>query len=290
MKSIISYKNRGPWGDSKWRGNMSGHVMVDLIKHFNPRLVVDVCEGSGTSGDVCRELGVDYVGLDLRHGNDFTSDSVLAALPRPGDLVFSHPPYHSMIQYSGNMYGAPIQADTSRCVSVDEFLAKSEVMLLNQREATRNGGIYASLIGDMRKNGSFRSFQSDYIQMMPKDELISVTIKAQHNCVSDTRQYSGGFVPIVHEYLLLWKKSARTLFEISFEKANQLRLQIAQTWRCAIKMALISLGGKAPLSRIYAEVEKHAGHLISNNKHWKAKIRQRLQVHFENVERGVWAL
>lgn len=290
MKSVISYPERGKWGKSSWRGNMSGHVMVDMVNHFKPKLVVDVCEGSGTSGDVCRDMGLDYVGLDLHKGNDFTRDAVLRQLPCPGDLVFSHPPYHSMIQYSGNMYGKALPTDTSRCSSVDEFLAMSEVMLLNQREATKEGGVYASLIGDMRKNGTFRSFQADYIGMMPKDELISVTIKIQHNCVSDGRRYSGSFIPILHEYLLIWKKSSQTLFTIAMNKAIELQRQIATTWRSAIRVAMMNIGGKARLCDIYSEVEKCAGALIANNQHWKAKIRQKLQQHYTHVERGVWSV
>lgn len=290
MHSIISFPERGPWGRSSYRGNMSGFVMKELIGHFSPKLVVDVCEGSGTSGDVCRELGIEYVGLDLHKGNDFTRDSVLAQIPRPADLVFSHPPYHSMIQYSGNMYGKPMLNDTSRCPSVDDFLAMSEVMLLNQREATCEGGVYSSLIGDMRKNGMFRSFQADFINMMPKDELISVTIKQQHNCVSDGRMYSGSFIPIVHEYLLVWKKTASTLVYITMKKGKDLQKQIARTWRSAIRIAMMQLNGKATLSDIYAQVEYIAGHLLENNKNWKAKVRQKLQKHHSHVERGIWSL
>jgi hypothetical protein len=284
MQSVISYPERGPWGDAKWRGNCSGFVIKDLIDHFNPRLFVDVCEGSGTSRDVCRDMGVEYVGLDIHKGNDFTRDSVVNVLPRPADLVFSHPPYHSMIKYSQN------PNDTSRCDSVDEFLEKSHVMLLNQRHATKSGGVYASLIGDMRKSGAFRSFQADYINMMPKDELVSVTIKMQHNTVSGGRKYSGSFIPIMHEYLLIWKKSAKTMFAVSMAKASELQKQIASTWRSAIRIAMMQIGEACNLERIYAEVEKVADHLIAKNKHWKAQVRQKLQEHHTNVKRGVWAV
>lgn len=47
---------------------------------------------------------------------------------------------------------------------------------------------------------------------------------------------------------------------------------------------------KASLSEIYAEVEEVATHLIAKNQNWQAKIRQQLQLHFTNVERGVWAV
>ena len=100
--SVVNYPSRGHWGDSSWRGNTSGHIIVDLIESFKPALFVDVCEGGGrsaTSADVCREMGVEYIGLDLHKGNDFTRDYILAQLPRPADLTFSHPPYFDMVLY-----------------------------------------------------------------------------------------------------------------------------------------------------------------------------------------------
>ncbi len=163
-------------------------------------------------------------------------------------------------------------------------------MLMNQREATVPDGVYCTLIGDMRKSGTFRSFQSDFIQMMPKDELISVTIKLQHNCLSDSRRYGGSFVPILHEYLLIWKKTAQTLFMASLGIAQEAQKAVARTWRSAIRMAMMQLGGQASLQDIYLEAEKVAGHLIQKNPHWQAKIRQTLQKHFQHVERWVWAV
>jgi len=293
MKSVMSFKDRGHWGKSNWRGNTSGYVIKEMIEHFQPKLFVDACEGSGTSGDVCREMGVEYVGLDLYKGNDFTKDDILTQLPRPADICFTHPPYHSMITYSGEIYDGIREGDTSRCVSPEEFIAKSQTMLMNQREATREGGVYATLIGDHRGGtlgkGQFRSYQADFIQMMPKDELLSVAIKLQHNCLSDNRVYSGNFVPIMHEYLILWKKSKKSLFAVSFDIASEFQKRVATTWRNAIRVALMKLG-KASLKDIYAEVEKVAAHLIAKNQNWQAKIRQQLQLHFTNVERGVWAV
>ena len=290
MKSVLSYPNRGHWGKNDWRGNMSGHIVKDLIEHFQPHLFVDACEGSGTSRYVCREMGIEYVGLDLYKGNDFTKDSILSHLKRPADICFTHPPYHNMITYSGEVYGhKAMDGDTSRCATPEEFIARSHVMLLNQRDATKEGGIYATLIGDHRKNGEFRSYQSDFIQLMPKSELLSVAIKLQHNCVSNSRHYSGGFVPILHEYLLLWKKSSRSLFAVSLDTTTQLQKRIASTWRNVIRMVLMKLK-EASLADIYTEVERVAGEMIAKNAHWQAKIRQQLQRHFTHVKRGIWTV
>ncbi len=294
MNSVMSFPERGNYGNSNWRGNTSGYVIKELIQHFNPKLFVDACEGSGTSRDVCKEMGIVYVGLDLYKGQDFTKDSILTQLPRPADICFTHPPYHDMIAYSGSVYGKEIlTGDTSHCRNVEEFISKSQVMLMNQREATKEGGIYCTLIGDQRGGslgkGNFRSYQADFISMMPKEELLSVAIKLQHNCMSDTRVYSGSFIPIMHEYLLIWKKKAKSLFAISFDIASELQSRVATTWRNAIRIVMMKLQ-KADLNTIYNEIEKVAASLIANNPNYKAKIRQTLQKHYNNVERGVWSL
>lgn len=297
--SVVSHPERGTGGKSSYRGNAGANFMQDVIlfgmentktksENF---LFCDANEGSGTSRDVARQLNCQYVGLDLMHGNDFTRDSILTALPRPAEMVFTHPPYAEMIEYSGSQWGTQmLENDLSNPgLSKEAFLEMSQVMLMNQRDATRDGGLYATLIGDMRKKGNFWSFQADYQMLMPKSELISVAIKMQHNCVSNGRNYGGSFVPIMHEYLLLWKKSSRSLYAIGYETAKDIHRKVAATWRSVIRIALMKLGGQATLSRIYEEVSKVAGELMARNTNWQAKVRQQLQFHFTNVERGVWA-
>lgn len=297
MNSIVSYPDRGnQYGKNNYRGNCSGLLIKDLIQHFKPVSFVDVCMGSGTSEDVCREMGVKYFGLDLHKGFDFTKDSVLKAIGNePVSMAFSHPPYHNMIKYQEErrkhgLLVSPNENDTSNCKSVEEFLEMTQVMLFNQREATIRGGTYCSLIGDMRKNGEFHSFQADMIKMMPKRELLSVVIKQQHNTMSGNNTYSGNTIFIHHEYLLIWKKSAQTLVGVAWNKAKELQQNMQSTWRSFVRLALMNLGGQATLDRIYQEVVNVAGDKVKNNPNHKAKVRQTLQMHFSNVERGVWAI
>lgn len=298
--SVISHPNRGEGGNASYRGNAGANFMQDVIlfgientrmqaKDF---LFCDANEGSGTSRDVAKQIGCQYVGLDLMYGQDFTRDYILSALPRQADMSFTHFPYAEMIEYSGSQWGDKmLENDLSNPnLSKEAFLEKSQVALMNQRDATREGGLYATLIGDMRKKGRFWSFQADYQLMMPKSELISVAIKMQHNCVSNGRSYGGSFIPIMHEYLLVWKKASKSIFAVGFETAKELRSKIVATWRSIIRIALMKLGGEATLSRIYDEVAKIAGSLTTKNTHWQAKIRQQLQLHFTNVQRGVWAV
>jgi hypothetical protein len=111
--------------------------------------------GSGTSVEVAREMGIEAHGFDLHSGFNILKDAILEAVGKPSDLVLSHPPYHNMIVYSGNVWGrAGHPDDLSRCGSEDEFLAKLTLAIKNQREATRAGGYYGAIIGDLRRGGS----------------------------------------------------------------------------------------------------------------------------------------
>jgi len=292
MNSIISFENRGNWGKSSYRGNCSGHVIKELIEHFNPKSFADITLGSGTSKDVCESYPINFVGLDLHNGFDFTKDSLISRLGNPFDMVFSHLPYFNMIDYNKERKKHQLGGngnDISQFSNPDEFIEASFLALMNQREGTRKNGTYATLIGDYRKNGKFYSFQSDFIKFMPKDELISVTIKGQHNCVSDRNTYRGSFIPINHEYLLIWKKKEKDFYQICYQKAKELKDGINTTWRTLIRMVMMKFDGPVALQKIYDRVLEVAPEKIKSNANYKAKIRQSLQLYCTHVERGIWA-
>lgn len=294
MNSVVSYQSRGKGGNNKWRGNLSGELIRDLIKHFAPAHFVDICEGSGTSGDVCKELGVRYTGLDLHKGFDFTTNSVLRAIGNPADLVFSHPPYFNMVDYVAERAKHGLGGsgfDLSRCESVDQFLELSQLMLMNQRAATKPNGTYSTVVGDYRKNGRFLSFQSDFIKLMPKDELHAVVIKLQHNQQSSFIQYANtGFIPIMHEYCIIWKRIATRSFSLYLTHIEAAHSMVGWTWKNIVRLALMNIGGKGALEQLYSEVERIADERLSANHNYKAKVRQTLQRYCHQVSRGSWAL
>ncbi|GGJ55567.1 hypothetical protein [Deinococcus roseus] len=163
--SLLSYPERGPWGQSQWAGNCSGYVYRELFLHLNPQVFVDPMVGSGTSIEVAQEMNIEAYGLDLHSGFNILQDSILERVGKPADLCISHPPYHTMHQYSRKVWGKePHPADLSECSTVEEFLHKMQLALLNQREATRAGGHYGCIIGDMRRGGQYHSFQADLIE------------------------------------------------------------------------------------------------------------------------------
>ena len=56
------------------------------------------------------------------------------------DLVFFHPPYHNIIQYSGNMWGKPHPDDLSRCEDYNDFLEKLNLCIRKLYMALRKDG------------------------------------------------------------------------------------------------------------------------------------------------------
>lgn len=291
--SIMSYPDRGKWGKASWRGNCSGFVYRDLFEMTTPALFVDPMCGSGTSIEVARAMQIEAVGLDLHSGFNILKDSIVGAVGRPADLVVSHPPYGGMILYSGEVWGDEAHPDDlSRCDNDEDFHQKLHLALLNQREATLPGGVYGTIIGDWRRSGQYTSYQAEAIARMPKSELLSVMIKAQHNVRSAENRYRMKLPLIQHEYVLLWMRPRATTVNVLTLLAHQQHERLRGTWRTVVRMALINLGGQSSLERLYAKVAEHAPDRLAQNEHWQAKVRQVLQKHadFISVNRGVWAI
>ena len=230
--SILSFPQRGAWGQSSYRGNCSGHVQKFLIEKFKPSYFVDPADGGGTSRDVCQQLGIKYTGLDLKDGFNLLKHNLKEKLQGQPDFIFFHPPYGSMVAYSGCMWGNPHPDDLSRCGNGDEFINRLEIALMNIYDSLKPAGHYSVLIGDMRKNGEYFSWQADILQM-GIGKLSGVLIKAQHNCTSNSFQYSGSFIPIAHEYLLIFLKEKHIISfgQLLLQKDERIARRLAGTWK-----------------------------------------------------------
>lgn len=283
--SIVSFPERGPWGDARYPGNSSGYVLLELLAALKPGFVIDVTAGSGTNVALCRDYGVRVLGLDLKDGFNALKDSVLTRAGEPADLTWSHPPYWDVKRYSSH------PDDLSNCGDEDEFIGKLHALLLNQREATRKGGHYATLIGDRRKAGCYSSYQADCITRMPRDELRSVVIKAQHNVSSGNRSYALRYPLVQHEYLLVWQRAERSLFALWRSLVTQAHRVLEGTWKALVHNILVQLETPSSLGDIYAAVAD-ATPEATDKTHWQAKVRQTLYTYpeFRRSERGVWGL
>lgn len=205
--SVVSYPDRGPWGNAAYRGNCSGYLVKDLILRFNCKSVFDPAEGGGTVRDVvaginkCLQKDIEYEGRDLKGGWDILTGE----LPeKQFDLVFYHPPYWDIVRYSDN------PNDLSNSPTLEDFEHKLSRSVQRLFQTVKPGGIMAVLIGDKRKDGRyyplFRSLLTNDSIGQPK----AIIIKLQHNCRSDSIRYqarSPFLIPIRHEYCLIYQKN-----------------------------------------------------------------------------------
>ena len=155
--------------------------------------------------------------------------------------------------------------------------------------ALRYGGHLAILTGDVKREGRLYSLIKD---MQWYGLPIQHIIKTQHNCFSDNKKYNNKFIPIIHEHLLIFKKSDHYIIRCTITKTIDLdtRTRTKMNWHSVVLNAMEKLGGNATLKQLYSEIEGHAK--TQTNKHWREKIRQTLQIYddFRNVARGVYEL
>jgi hypothetical protein len=288
--SVFTYPERGPWGDAKWRGNMTGHMYQEIFQQYQPKTFVDPMMGSGTSIEVAVEMGIEAFGLDLHAGFNILSDSILAKVGKPVDMVLSHPPYGQLVNYQ-TVHGVDHLDDLSRCGNGEEFHQKMQIAMLNQREATKIDGIYGCIIGDYRVKGEgYQSYQAEIITRMPK-ELVSILIKQQSNVTSDFKTYARlRHHRIQHEYVLLFCKKGGTTYHLLGQIAHAQALRLKGTWRAIVRTVMIHLGGKATLADMYQHVSTGCPDQIKTNENWQAKVRQVLNSTGEyiSVGRGTW--
>lgn len=203
-QTIVSYPERGPYGDGRYRGNTSGYLIKDLIETFGSSRVFDPMEGSGTTRDVCRHLGVEYEGRDLRDGwniLDYKSRRQIEALPK-FDFIFFHPPYWNMITYRDD----PMDFSQG---TYPRYVARMQDALGWFPSILVPGGRIALLLADLRRPNSTRTyFLTDDVTTPKIFGLIKEfrIIKIQHNTASDGDTGLVGDVRMVHEYVTIYQK------------------------------------------------------------------------------------
>lgn len=274
MQSIVSYKNRGNFGDSKYRGNCTGFIIKDLINNYyptsKPKKFVEIFSGGGTGKDVAKALNItNSLHLDLNNGWDALIDEI----PTGSDFIFSHPPYWDIISYE-KQRNSHFDNDLSNQMPYEEFIQKLNIVNEKIYHSLLYGGRHATLIGDVRKNGKYYSILKD---MDWFGDLESHIIKVQYNCMSDNKMYSNNnFIPIKHEHLLIFRKNKIWIFNKTHTNTIQLNIMQATniTWRDLIQATLEYLNNQATVTQIYNILVKSKK--AKNNKHIREKIRQTL--------------
>lgn len=305
--TVLSFPDRGPWGDWKYRGNCSGYIIAFLLWKYGAKSLAEIFAGGGTGYDVARDFNIPYVGIDLNPNP--TRDGIVSMdilddnIPLPdgfynADMIFLHPPYPSIndVHYSNSMWkdvNGNLQSKDIQEMSWNQGMNAVNHAVMRGYAAMPKGSYEAILVGDIRRKGQFRSMGHELV--IPGD-LQQVIVKMQHNTNSGRKNtnYNSykGFVPLAHELIYVIKKPSgyELAYVIPYKCKRDVRDSCSTTWKDVVFAAISHLNGYATLNQIYAEIEGHKK--TEQNPHWKEKIRQTLQLHkmFCSTERGVWQL
>lgn len=287
MQSIVSYKDRGAFGNNKYRGNYSGKLLLDLHQLHKFTEISDYMNGGGTTSDVAAYLGIKANTYDLHSGFDLLTEDI----KERNKAVLFHSPYWDAIKYSGHVYGdKPLKNDLSHIADYKEFMRAYNYCIAKQFASLTTGGWMYILMADIKKKGQLYSMLLDMDKFGTLEQIV---IKKQHNTMSDKRNYANeNFIRIVHEYLVILRKDNPYLYNIKITKNFEIDIRNSEkiTWKDLLASIHEKIGN-AELERVYRELENHKK--AAKNPHWKEKIRQTYYIHpelFKNIKKGVWGL
>jgi hypothetical protein len=200
LTSIHAVPGRGDYGDAGYRGNCSGLLIHDLLRFYGSRRTLDPMEGGGTCRDVCGELGIAYVGRDLKTSFDATKSESFAGLGL-FDFVWLHPPYFQMVRYN--------PAD-SRCLSnaatLEAFVTALRSVFRNCGRVLTERGKLAVLIGDGKHDGRYMGLPFRLFNAAEEEGYRLAApeiIRFGHGSTSSKRIYSTSFIPRLHDVCLV---------------------------------------------------------------------------------------
>ncbi len=171
------------------------------MRYFQPRRVLDSMSGSGTCGDVCRELGIEHYTMDIRHGQNAACPTSYENL-EPVDFIWMHPPYWRMIRYN----------DDSRCLSnaptLDAFLDQMQYVLKLSKSVLTNNGKIAVLIGGYSDQGRYQPLPQLLVERAIREKLwlaCTEIIRFQHGNTSSKKRYRSSFIPGLHDTCFIFE-------------------------------------------------------------------------------------
>lgn len=284
--SVVSYPVRGEFGDNKYSGNCSGHLIRDFLESYHPSkksLFADPSIGGGTTRDVATALGVRFKGSDLRDGFNLIRDSLSEFLGEKADSIFWHPPYWDMINYSGNQWGDEAHPyDLSR-MKLEDFCNALQLSLLNIHEATAVGGHYGILMGNLRRDGTYFNLSS-LVERVAPGVLVDEIIKIQHNCLSGSKKYRGKVIRIEHEKLLVFRRTeSRAALEMTNIVYRRGLAQENAVWINAINFVLLSVTKPMSADEVINAIKTV---IKPENEFWGDFVREQLKMNELFVEQN----
>ncbi len=204
LTSLYHKATRGPYGDRRYPGNCSGEIIKDVLRYFRPKRVLDPMTGSGTCTDVCRELGIPCMSLDIHSGFDACDAASFEGLG-PVDFVWIHPPYWRQKLYTGDL------RDLSRAATLEDFLGRYRALVSHCAAVLEPGGKLAILMGD------YSDREAGFVPLVYHTQRLcfeaglkqtcTQIVRFSHGASSGKKEYQSCFIPGLHDVLTIMEKA-----------------------------------------------------------------------------------
>jgi DNA modification methylase len=204
-------------GSKDYVGATPSHVIWNVLHRFSAEgdTVVDPFCGSGTTLDVCKDLGRNGIGFDLAPHRDDIRQADARSLPLKShsvDLVFMDPPYADNLEYS----------DDPRCIGKlkadGRYQRAMRLVLKESSRVLRDEKVLAIYVCDVFQKGrGFYPLGFELFAAAQAEGFIPVDVVAvvRHNRTLSMGNYrkaadEGGFFLRGFNYLLLFRKKRPT--------------------------------------------------------------------------------
>lgn len=177
-------------GDAHYGGVTPAYVVWNVVKRYARKgdLVIDPMVGSGTTLDVCRDLGRRALGFDLQPHHPDAREADARHLPvgdGVADLVFVDPPYSTHLRYSGRpecvgeIEGGTPAWDRAMDELGDEFL-----------RVLKPGGVLAAYLSDSYRFDAVPAFVPLAFDLFSRwrgrfEPVDIVTVARHHRSLAD---------------------------------------------------------------------------------------------------------
>lgn len=181
---------RGRQGDRHYGGVTPSHVVWNVVARYSRKgdTVLDPMVGSGTTLDVCRDLGRRGLGFDLQPQHPAAREADARHVPLGDasvDLVFVDPPYSQHLRYSG----LPACVGEVEAGTPAWTLAMTEIRDEMFR-VLRPGGVFAAYLSDSYRfnaQPAFIPLGVDLFQLLRArfEPIDIVSVTRHHRSLSD---------------------------------------------------------------------------------------------------------
>jgi hypothetical protein len=203
LTSLYHNPEAGPYGDRGYPGNCGGNLIRDLLLYFQPGgPILDPMSGSGTCRDVCDELALPCVALDIQQGFD-ACDPQGFSIAETFEFIWAHPPYFRQKLYAAD------SRDLSRAPSLDAFLERYGQFFRNCAAVLQPGGKLAVLMGD------YYNHQDGFVSLVYHSKRLAFAAGLRQHCIdiikfnhgpsSSNKVYRSKFIPMLHEVCMVFE-------------------------------------------------------------------------------------